>query len=98
MGGNCLYNACSLLFTESENLLQELCSADLYIYSVLIKSSSFYIHAENESIECSGGPWVFALGIHKGRGGDDVSRGLASGKNSKTMPSRKSENAPYFEN
>ena len=34
----------------------------------------------------SGGPWVFALGIHKGRGGDDVSRGLASGKNSKTCP------------
>ena len=52
MGGNCLYNACSLLFTESENLLQALCSADLYIYSVLFKSSSFCIHAENESIEC----------------------------------------------
>ena len=34
----------------------------------------------------SGGPWVFALGIHKGRRGDDASRGLASGKNSKTCP------------
>ena len=37
-------------------------------------------------VESSGGPWVFALGIHKGRRGDDASRGLASGKNSKTCP------------